>query len=130
MHRTRFRPLIFLAVLALCLSACSLATSEDGGGDSGPIKIGYVSPQTGALAPFSEADTFVVDQIKEHFKSTKGITIAGKQRDVEIIVRDSQSDSKRAADVASDLILKDDVDLIVVGATPDNINPVADQGEA
>lgn len=128
MFRKRFRPLVFLTVLALALPACQVK-SEDGGADRGPIKIGYVSPQTGALAPFGEADSFVVEQIKEYF-TTKGLTVGGKQRDVEILVRDSQSDTKRAADVAADLILKDDVDLILVGSTPDTTNPVADQGEA
>ncbi|MGH3756151.1 ABC transporter substrate-binding protein [Actinophytocola sp.] len=121
---------MLLTVLALVLSACSEVKSEEGGADSGPIKIGYVSPQTGALAPFGEADSFIIDQMKEHFETKGGLTVAGKQRDVEIIARDSQSDSKRAADVAADLILQDDVDLILVGSTPDTTNPVADQGEA
>jgi len=28
-----------------------------------PIKIGYVSPKTGPLAPFAVADQFVIDEI-------------------------------------------------------------------
>lgn len=130
MSRKRFRPLVYLTALTLVLSACSEVKSEEGGPDSGPIKIGYVSPQTGALAPFGEADSFIIDQMKQHFETKGGLNVAGKQRDVEIIARDSQSDSKRAADVAADLILKDNVDLILVGSTPDTTNPVADQGEA
>jgi branched-chain amino acid transport system substrate-binding protein len=130
MSRIRFRPLAFLLVLALALSACSVKNEDSGANDLGPIKIGYVSPQTGALAPFADADSFVIGQVREHFKTKGGLTVGGKQRDVEIIVKNSQSDTKRAADVAADLILKDHVDLLLVGATPDNINPVADQGEA
>jgi branched-chain amino acid transport system substrate-binding protein len=130
LSRIRFRPLALLTVLAVVLSACSEVKSEEGGADSGPIKIGYVSPQTGALASFGESDAFVVGQIREHFKSVGGIDVAGKQRDVEIIVRDTQSDPKRAADVTADLILQDNVDLILSGHTPDMAVPVADQGEA
>jgi branched-chain amino acid transport system substrate-binding protein len=130
LSRKRFRPLAFLTVLAVTLSACSEVKSEEGGADSGPIKIGYVSPQTGPLASFGESDSFVVDQVREHFDSTGGVTVAGKQRDVEILVRDTQSDTKRAADVTADLILQDDVDLILSGHTPDTAIPVADQGEA
>ncbi|HEY7593619.1 MAG TPA: ABC transporter substrate-binding protein [Actinophytocola sp.] len=130
MSRIRFRPLVLLTVLAFVLSACGEVKGEEGGPDSGPIKIGYVSPETGALASFGESDNFVVEQVREHFKSVGGITVAGKQRPVEILVRDTQSDSKRAADVAADLILNEHVDLILTGHTPDTANPVADQGEA
>lgn len=130
MSRIRFRPLVLLTVLAVVLSACAEVKGEEGGAESGPIKIGYVSPQTGALASFGETDNFVVEQVREYFNSVGGVTVAGKQRDVEILVRDTQSDSKRAADVAADLILNEDVDLILTGHTPDTANPVADQGEA
>jgi branched-chain amino acid transport system substrate-binding protein len=129
MPRIRFRLLVLLTVLALPLSACDVKR-EDAASDKGPIKIGYVSPQTGALASFGESDNFVVGQIREHFNSIGGVTVAGEQRDIEILVRDTQSDPKRAADVTADLILKDDVDLILSGHTPDTAIPVADQGEA
>mgnify|MGYP003693897761 CR=1 FL=1 len=48
---------------------------------------------------------------------------------VQIISKDSQSSGSRAAEVASELILGDKVDLIVASATPDTTNPVADQAE-
>lgn len=130
MSRIRIRPLIFLIVMALAVSACSLKSEDEGASAQGPIKIGYVSPQTGALASFGESDNFVVGQIREHFKSVGGLDVAGKKRDVEIIVKDTQSDPKRAADVTADLILQDNVDLILSGHTPDTAIPVADQGEA
>jgi len=38
-----------------------------------PIKIGYVSPQTGPLAGFGEADTFVVGGMRKTLG--KGLTI-------------------------------------------------------
>src|ERR1700712_3881763 len=67
------------------------------------IKIGYVSPQTGPLAPFGEADKFVIEGIRQALKN--GIAIGGKNHPVEIIVKDSQSNPNRAGEVAGDLIL-------------------------
>ena len=43
-----------------------------------------------------------------------GLTIGGKKYDVQIIVKDSQSNPNRAGEVANDLILKDKVDLMLV----------------
>jgi branched-chain amino acid transport system substrate-binding protein len=86
-----------------------------------PVKIGYVSPQTGPLAPFAEADNFIVGSVREVFKK--------QNLPIDIIVRDSQTNSNRAAEVAADLILKDKVSMMVVGAAPETDNPVADQCE-
>jgi len=91
------------------------------------IKIGYVSPQTGPLAGFGEVDQFVLAGINAAFKG--GIKIGGKTHPVQIIIKDSQSNSNRAADVAAELILRDGVDLMLVGSSPDNANPVSDQCE-
>jgi branched-chain amino acid transport system substrate-binding protein len=91
------------------------------------IKIGYVTPQTGLLAAIVEGDAFVLSGINWAFKN--GIAIAGKKHPVEIIVRDSESKASRAAEVAAELILKDRVDMMLVGATPENTNPVSVQCE-
>jgi branched-chain amino acid transport system substrate-binding protein len=92
------------------------------------IKIGHITPQTGALAPFAEADPFILDQIRNAV--SKGINNGGSTYQVEIISKDSQSKTNRASEVAADLILKDKVDLIVASGTPETTNPVADQAEA
>lgn len=92
-----------------------------------PIKIGFVSPETGPLAVFTEPDQFVVGQFKA--KAADGLAIGGSKRPLEIIVKDSQSNSNRASAVAQELILNDKVDIIVASATPDTTNPVADQAE-
>ncbi len=59
----------------------------------------------------------------------KGLVSGGKTYPVQIISKDSQSSGNRAAEVASELILGDKVDLILASATPDTTNPVADQAE-
>lgn len=88
---------------------------------AGPVKIGFVSPQTGPLAPFAAADNFVIERARELFKK--------QGRAIEIIAKDSQTNSNRAAEVTSDLILKDKVSLVLVGAAPETDNPVSDQCE-
>src|SRR5262245_37937820 len=65
------------------------------------IKIGYVSPQTGPLAGFGEADSFVVAGVRKALG--KGLAVKDRTHPVEILVRDSQSDPNRAAEVASRL---------------------------
>ncbi len=91
------------------------------------IKIGHVSPRTGPLAGFGEADSFILDQVRGIL--AKGLPSGGKTYPVEIVSKDSQSSGTRAAEVASELILHDKVDLILASATPDTTNPVADQAE-
>src|SRR3954469_8482796 len=75
------------------------------------IKIGHVSPRTGPLAGFGEADPFILDQVKAILG--KGLQSGGKTYKGEIVSKDSQSSGSRAAEVASELILSDKVDLLV-----------------
>ena len=91
------------------------------------LKIGYVSPQTGPLAPFGEADKWVIDQMKTAFKD--GISVGGRKYDVQIVLKDSQSNPNRAGEVANDLILKDKVALVLTAGTPETANPVSDACE-
>jgi len=90
-------------------------------------KIGFVSPQTGPLAPFGEADKWVIEQMKAAFKD--GLAIAGKKHEVQIVLKDSQSNPNRAGEVANDLILKDKVALVLTAGTPETANPVSDACE-
>jgi branched-chain amino acid transport system substrate-binding protein len=92
------------------------------------VKIGFVSPQTGPLAPFGEADKFVLADVEPILR--KGIKIGGKTYPVEIIEKDSQSNTNRASEVAAELIIKENVNLMIGSSSGDTVNPVADQCEA
>jgi branched-chain amino acid transport system substrate-binding protein len=94
---------------------------------SNVIKIGHVSPRTGPLAGFGEADAFIVGQVKDLV--SKGLNIGGKTYKVDIITKDSQSSASRASEVASELILSDKVNLLIGSGTPDTTNPISDQAE-
>jgi branched-chain amino acid transport system substrate-binding protein len=91
------------------------------------VKIGFVSPQTGPLAPFGEADKWVIEQLRAAFQD--GMTIGGRKVAVQIVLKDSQSNPNRAGEVANDLILKDKVALILTAGTPETANPVSDACE-
>jgi len=84
------------------------------------LKIGYVSPQSGPLAGFAESDAF---NIQSFLASQAG-------QNFEVIVRDSQSNPDRAAAVTRELIVRDEVNLMVVASTPETTNPVATTCEA
>jgi branched-chain amino acid transport system substrate-binding protein len=58
------------------------------------IKVGFVSPQTGPLAPFGEADKFTIEQMNKLLGG--GIDIGGKKVAVQILQKDSQSNPNRA----------------------------------
>jgi branched-chain amino acid transport system substrate-binding protein len=90
------------------------------------VKIGHVSSPTGVFATFAEADPFILDQIRTALG--KGISNGGVSYEVQIISKDSQSSINRASEVASELILKDKVDLLVSSGTPETANAVADPG--
>jgi branched-chain amino acid transport system substrate-binding protein len=91
------------------------------------IKIGHVSPKTGPLAGFGEADGFILDKVRDIL--ARGLSVGGKTYPVEITSKDSQSSGTRASEVASELILHDKIDLLLAASTPDTTNPAADQAE-
>ena len=101
----------------LALSAGGLAAPALASGAK--IKMGYVSPQSGPLAAFSEADSFIINNF-----------LASSGDDFEVIVKDSQSNPNRAAEVAKELIIDDEIDLMLVASTPETTNPVATTCEA
>ncbi|MCR6032824.1 ABC transporter substrate-binding protein [Nocardioides sp. zg-579] len=119
------------AALALLTAGCS-SDGVGGGesaGDAQTLRIGFVSTETGSLAPFGEANAFVVDQMEDYFAENP-IEVDGEEVDVEIVVKDAQSDSTRAGEVTADLINGDEVDVVISSGTPDVANPVSEQCEA
>ena len=115
----------FLVAAGATVASTSFAGRAIAAGKT--IKLGLVVPQTGPLAIFSEQVPWVIEQVK---KATGGqLTIGGNVHPLEILVRDSQSNPNRAAEVAKTLILQDKVDMLLACATPETVNPVADQAE-
>ena len=131
--RNPWPALVAAGMLVLTACGASLGGNDAGGGGGAgggdqKLTIGYVTPQTGALAAFGEADKFVVDQMNGYFKDHP-VQAGGKSFAVDIVVKDTQSDSRRAGEVAAELI-NGGADVILAASTPDTVNPVADQCEA
>ena len=86
-----------------------------------------MSPRTGPIAAFGEADPFILEQVQKLLEP--GISNGGKTYPVQILSRDSQSSTARSSEVAAELILRDKVDLVLADSAPETTNPVADQCE-
>ena len=92
------------------------------------VKIGLVAPLTGPLAIFSE-------QLAVDARADQGASPAARSTSAAPSIRSRSSCAtasripNRAAEVAKGLILQDKVDLVTTFATPETVNPVADQCE-
>jgi branched-chain amino acid transport system substrate-binding protein len=117
----------FLSAGAAAIAAPAILRHTRAYAQNPVIKVGHVSPRTGPLAGFAEADPYILDQVQAIFDA--GIDNNGRDVQIQIISKDSQSNPNRAAEVAAELILEDEVDIIVAASTPDTTNPVADQAE-
>jgi branched-chain amino acid transport system substrate-binding protein len=108
------------------LAACSSGTKGSTAAFStSTITLGYIAPFTGSLAGFASADKFVIDTIRNTPAYAKGFKAGGRTYDVNIIAADSQSDPNRASQLARQLILNNNVDMLLTSSTPETVNPVA-----
>jgi branched-chain amino acid transport system substrate-binding protein len=92
------------------------------------LKVGFVSPRTGALGAFGVGDEYLLGLVGKSLE--KGLAVGDKTYKVEFIGRDSQSDPARAGQIAKALINDDKIDFMLVTSTPEVVNPVADACEA
>jgi len=115
---------------AATTTTAGATTTVSAGPQAGrPVKIGIATPKTGIYAAFAEPMEYIIKRVTE--ATAAGVTMAdGQNHPIEFVVRDTQSDSNRAAQVAADMINNDKVDLVTASGSPDNVNPVADQCEA
>jgi len=113
------------------VAALALAGAGRGANAAGAeatLKVGFVSPRTGALGGFGETDGYVLDVVRKTLAS--GLKVGDKTFGVEILDRDTQSDPSRAGQLAKTLINSDKIDVMLCCSTPEVINPVADACEA
>ncbi|MGV8954493.1 MAG: ABC transporter substrate-binding protein, partial [Cypionkella sp.] len=95
---------------------------------AGKIKVGYLTPATGPLGLFGETDGYTVGKIRDHLGGTLTCN-NGNTYELEILERDTQSNPNKAAEIAGDLILNEEVHLIAPASTTDTILPVMEQAE-
>ena len=115
MVRTRrYGVAALLTALVLALAACSEEepSSSQGGGTSGPIKVGVVLDITGAGASLGVPERKTLELLAKQANDGGGVN--GRQ--LQLIIEDNQSDEATAAKAMNKLISQDQVDL-VIGAT-------------
>lgn len=115
---------------ATTTTAAGATTTTAAGVEMGrEIKIGWVTMTTGVFAGLSEPDDFLLKQAKEAIGD--GLVCAdGKKHPIAWVVKDSQSDPNRSAEVTGQLITSDKPDIVFGGMTPVVNIPVAQQCEA
>ncbi|THD43409.1 MAG: ABC transporter substrate-binding protein [Bradyrhizobium sp.] len=97
-------------------------------GAENTLKVGFISPRTGALGGFGQTDGYVLDVVRKAL--APGFAVGDKTFDVKVLDADTQSDPSRAGQLAKGMINSDQIDLMLVVSTPETINPVADACEA
>src|SRR5205085_10878437 len=85
------------------------------------VKIGHVSPKTGPLAGFGEADGFILEQVRGILAT--GLQSGGGRYQVQIISKDSQTNGSRPAEGAAVLIPLDKIDHMGAAAAPPPTHP-------
>ena len=94
-------------------------TTAAAGATTGTIKIGHIRPLTGAMAATSEEMIKAFDWAFEQVN----YTVAGKK--IEIVVGDSKGDAQTAIDVATKMVEKDKVAVVVGPIQGGEVMPVA-----
>ncbi|WP_404405144.1 ABC transporter substrate-binding protein [Pelagibacterium halotolerans] len=94
------------AVLASGLYAPAIARAANS-----TIKIGYVGSLSGVRAAFGETENWTIEKMREHLSG--GLVLNGKTYNVELVVRDNQSDANRSASVASELVMRERCNLVL-----------------
>ncbi len=95
---------------------------------AGKIKVGYLTPATGPLGLFGETDGYTVQKIRDVLGGTLTAN-NGNTYEIEFLERDTQSNPNKAAELAGDLILNEEVHLLAPASTTDTILPSMEQAE-
>lgn len=107
---TSFSRRSFLAGTAAATGA--LAMPPIATAASKKVRIGFISPLSGPRASFGTSDQWMVDSIRKQLEG--GLNSGGGTHEVEIIVKDNQSNMNRSISAGNELILRDQVDLLLI----------------
>jgi branched-chain amino acid transport system substrate-binding protein len=106
----RRRTILRAAIAGAGASALPLFNVARAGADT--IKVGVINGITGVRSQFAEADDWTYGIIRDRYKN--GIQIGGKTYQIEILPRDNQSSLNGTAPVANDLLLRQQVDMLLL----------------
>ena len=119
-----------ILALVLALVMCLGLLAGCGGGSGDTIKIGYVNPDTGALAGNGEGADWLIKEIETYVNETMGgIEVDGAKKKIEVIKYDSASNPDTCTTMAQKLCDEDEVDMIIAIQTPETVIPVVNTAE-
>jgi branched-chain amino acid transport system substrate-binding protein len=121
------RTLLKAAGVAGIASASNIPLVNIARAASNTIKIGWVGCLSGVRAAFAEPDSWIHERMRTYVKD--GLKIGGKTYTVEFVIKDNQSDPNRSSVVASELVLREKCDLILI-EDGDAQAPVGELGDA
>jgi len=103
------------------MAPASSTTVASTGGFAGTITIGAINSQTGGDAMTGAEQRFAYEQAAKDINAKGGINVGGKNMELKITFRDTQSSDTGAAAAAEQLIKVDGVDIILsADVTPRN----------
>lgn len=112
MVRTKRFLVLCMSLLLFGVAAACGGDTEDGGASEEPFKVLFVSGQTGMLAPVASSLTRGIEAYVEYANENGGV--AGRQ--IELEIKDNQSDPTRGVTLIQDAISGDDKpDLVIPG---------------
>jgi branched-chain amino acid transport system substrate-binding protein len=121
----RMKRCLFGAVaLVIVLFAAASAAAKP---DKDYILIGRPNPSTGPLYEMGAESPWVDDKAIAAVNAEGGIYIKeyGRKLPLKVKIVDTESSPDKAITLATNLILQDKIDLMLVMHTPDTVNPVA-----
>jgi branched-chain amino acid transport system substrate-binding protein len=106
-----------MAAVVLLTAACGGQADDEGGqseggGDTGPIRIGAAIAETGRFSVEGRGLKNGYDLWAEMVNEAGGIDVGGTKRPVEIIYHDDQSSPEASAQLTERLITEDEVDFL------------------
>jgi len=90
------------------LAGCTGAISGGSGGSSGPVKVGVLSPLSGAWTVYGRAHKRGFEMAAREVNNEDGIN----GRDIELVVEDTKTDPKTVTEKAQKVIRQDNVDIV------------------
>ncbi|GAA0935117.1 branched-chain amino acid ABC transporter substrate-binding protein [Virgisporangium aurantiacum] len=103
----RLLPLAFTLTLAVATAACGSDSSDNSGGDAGPIKVGLIVSLTGNYSSLGTEDKKAVDLAVEEINAAGGV--AGRK--IETTVKDDKSQPDQSVLAFNEI--KGDVDAVI-----------------
>jgi branched-chain amino acid transport system substrate-binding protein len=110
------------------LAAIGATGSPAAAENSGPMKVGFISPNTGALATFGVSNQYIHDLLAPRLAAGLETRHLGR-RAMQVDLHDAASSPAQAARIAQALVAQG-YHMLVASGTPEICNPVADVCEA